>query len=209
MVCSTLRGRRRRCTETCGCGGAVGIFAHGPVLLLSREAIKEFVKKAMCTATGATDERNWPTLVLKDTSSKIIGGSYIPAREGSSFYDEVQHSLHPQDGAEGEIISERDGEHRLVLLQRRATEEPNLEVPKESLVDASRCNGEKQHKLGAHNEKGVILFILGCRRMWEMCSADADWEETDEQQKRDELIRIGDVSRSRLASWSWCKLRFA
>ena len=72
----------------------------------------------MCTATGATDERNWPILVLKDTSSKIIGGSYIPAREGSSFCDEVPHSLHPQDGAEGEIISERDGEHSLVLLQR-------------------------------------------------------------------------------------------
>ena len=46
-----------------------------------------------------------------------------------------------------------------------------------------------EHKLGAQNEKGVILFILGCRRMWEMCAADADWEETDEQQKRDELMR--------------------
>ena len=64
-----------------------------------------------------------------------------------------------------------------------------------------------EHKLGAHYEKGVILFFLGCRRMWEMCSADTDWEETDEQQKRDEPVRIGDVSRFRLVSWSWCKLR--
>ena len=89
----------------------------------------------MCTASGATDERNWPILVLKDTSSKIIGGSYIPAREGSSFCDEVPHSLHPQ-----EI---RDGEHSLVLLKRRATEEANLKaIPKESLVEPSRCNGE-------------------------------------------------------------------
>ena len=88
------------------------IVAHGPVRLLSRETDKELVKKAMCTATGATDERNWPILVLKDTSSKIIGGSYIPAREGSSFCDEVPdvHSLHPQ-----EI---RDGEHSHVLPQR-------------------------------------------------------------------------------------------
>ena len=84
----------------------------------------------MCTATGATDERNWPILVLKDTPSKIIGGSYIPARDCSSFCDEVPHSLHPQDGADGEIISERDGEHSLVLPLRRATEEANLKVPK-------------------------------------------------------------------------------